>query len=264
MMAAHVNDARELLWNAYEKDKDDTVYNELINSYLPLVRFIVSRLNFKLPNHLEQEDLVSYGIFGLMDAVKKFDWTRGVKFETYASQRIRGAVVDALRREQWAPRSVTDRFKALQRAYQKLENEGVSDVSEKQLAKEMQISVKTLREIMAEFSQLSVVSLDEVLHGQEIDNISRGDTLADPQSPNPVARVLEDEYRDYLAAAIDELPEKDRLVISLYYYEELTLREIGLILEVSESRVSQLHARALMRLREKLSKYLGATVGHEE
>lgn len=252
-----VQDTREMLWSAYAGGKGEAVYNELINSYLPLVRFIVSRLNFKLPNHLEQEDLVSYGIFGLMDAVKKFDWERGVKFETYASQRIRGAVVDALRREQWAPRSVADKLKMLQRAYQKFENEGVTDISEELLAEEMGISIKALRELMTEISQLSVVSLDEFLHGQEIENISRVDTLSDPNSPNPASSVLEDEFKDYLASAIEELPEKDRVVISLYYYEELTLREIGLILEVSESRVSQLHARALMRLRDKLNKYMG-------
>lgn len=254
-----VQDTREMLWSTYAGEKCEAAYNELINSYLPLVRFIVSRLNFRLPNHLEQEDLVSYGIFGLMEAVKKYDWQRGVKFETYASQRIRGAVVDALRREQWAPRSVADKLKHLQRAYQKFENEGVTDVSEEMLAEEMGISVKALREIMAEISQLSVVSLDEFLHGQEVENISRADTLSDPNSPNPAASILEEEFRDYLATAIDELPEKDRVVISLYYYEELTLREIGLILEVSESRVSQLHARALMRLRDKLNKYMGTT-----
>ncbi len=254
-----LQDKREKLWSAYAGENCEAAYNELVNSYLPLVRFIVSRLNFKLPNHLEQEDLVSYGIFGLMEAIKKFDWTRGVKFETYASQRIRGAVVDALRREQWAPRSVADKLKAVQRAYQKFESEGITDVSEEQLAEEMGISLEALRDTMTEISQLSVVSLDEFLHGQEVDSISRADTISDPKSPNPAARVLEEEFRDYLAAAIEELPEKDRVVISLYYYEELTLREIGMILEVSESRVSQLHARALMRLREKLNKYMGTS-----
>ena len=259
-----VQDTREMLWSAYAGGQSEAVYNELINSYLPLVRFIVSRLNFKLPNHLEQEDLVSYGIFGLMDAVKKFDWQRGVKFETYASQRIRGAVVDALRREQWAPRSVADKLKMLQRAYQKFENEGITDIPEELLAEEMGISIKALRELMTEISQLSVVSLDEFLHGQEIENISRVETLSDPNSPNPATSVLEDEFRDYLASAIEELPEKDRVVISLYYYEELTLREIGLILDVSESRVSQLHARALMRLRDKLNKYMGIASENKE
>ena len=259
-----VQDTREMLWSAYAGGQSEAVYNELINSYLPLVRFIVSRLNFKLPNHLEQEDLVSYGIFGLMDAVKKFDWQRGVKFETYASQRIRGAVVDALRREQWAPRSVADKLKMLQRAYQKFENEGITDIPEELLAEEMGISIKALRELMTEISQLSVVSLDEFLHGQEIENISRVETLSDPNSPNPATSVLEDEFRDYLASAIEDLPEKDRVVISLYYYEELTLREIGLILDVSESRVSQLHARALMRLRDKLNKYMGIASENKE
>lgn len=258
-----VQEIRKSLWNAYAEGRSQRAYDELIYSYLPLVRFIVSRLNFKLPNHLEQEDLVSYGIFGLMEAIKKFDYTRGVKFETYASQRIRGAIVDALRREQWAPRSVADKLKELQRAYQKFENAGIVDVTETQLAEEMGISIKELRDIMAEICQLSVVSLDEFLHGHDMENICRVDTLSDPSSPNPIANILEDEFKDYLSAAIDELPEKDRVVISLYYYEELTLREIGKVLEVSESRVSQLHARALMRLRENLNKYMGTKASEE-
>ncbi len=258
-----VQEMRETLWHAYTEGKGQAAYDELIYSYLPLVRFIVSRLNFKLPNHLEQEDLVSYGIFGLMEAIKKFDCHRGVKFETYASQRIRGAIVDALRREQWAPRSVADKLKGLQRAYEKFENAGIVDVSEKQLAEEMGVSIKELRDIMAEICQLSVVSLDEFLHGHDMENISRGDTLSDPSSPNPLANILEDEFKEHLVSAIDDLPDKDRIVISLYYYEELTLREIGKILEVSESRVSQLHARALMRLRENLNKYLGMNANRE-
>lgn len=162
------------------------------------------------------------------------------------------------------PRSVADKLKAVQRAYQKFEREGVTEVSEEQLAEEMGVSLKALRDTMREISQLSVMSLDEFLHGQEVDSISRVDTISDPRSPNPAGRVLEEEFREYLAAAIDELPEKDRTVISLYYYEELTLREIGMVLGVSESRVSQLHARALMRLREKLNKYLGTSTANEE
>lgn len=247
---------REHLWNTYLENNNENAFAELVESYLPLVRYIASRLNFKLPNHLSQEDLVSYGIFGLMEAVKKFDPQKGVKFETYASQRIRGSIIDSLRSEQWAPRSVTDKIKEYQQALKKFENMGKTDVSEKELVDEMNISVKDIRNLMIEINQMSVCSLEDFLHGSELEKMSLADTVSDTNSPNPVSGILEREFYSYLVKAVEELPEKDRTVISLYYYEELTLKEIGQILDVSESRISQLHARAVTRLRGILQKYL--------
>ena len=249
---------RENLWDTYIGKGSDTAYRELISSYLPLVRYIVSRMHFKLPNHLEQEDLISFGVFGLMEAVRKYDPNRGVKFETYASQRIRGSVLDALRKEQWAPRSVTDKLKELQRVYRKLEGDSEGEISDSLLAREMGMEVNDLRSLFSEINQLSVTSLEDFLQGNDFERLCVGDTLADPNSPNPLSKILDREFKEYLVQAIEDLPEKDKLVISLYYYEELTLREIGRVLEVSESRVSQLHARALMRLRAKLEKYMAS------
>jgi len=247
---------REDLWRAYFQKGTENAYKGLIESYLPLVRYIAGRMNFKLPNHLDQEDLVSYGIFGLMEAVKKYDPGKGVRFETYASQRIRGAIIDALRQEQWVPRSVTDKLKEFQRVLQKFEDRGVYDVPESKLAEEMGISVEEIRTLMTEINRMAVTSLEDFFRSGDFETMTVAETLSDPKSPNPLSKVLEKEFREYLIKAVDELPEKDRLVISLYYYEELTLREIGKILGVSESRISQLHARAITKLRAVLEKYI--------
>ncbi|HBT20149.1 MAG TPA: FliA/WhiG family RNA polymerase sigma factor [Peptococcaceae bacterium] len=246
---------REELWREYLQNKSERAFQELVESYLPLVKHIAGRLNFKLPLHMDQEDLVSCGIFGLMEALKKFDPSKGVKFETYAAQRIRGSIVDALRQGQWAPRSVASKLKEFQRILWKLEGEEGKEVSESRIAEEMGISVDEVHSLLAEINKMAVISLEDFLLGKG-EGMTVGETLSDAHSPNPLSEMVEEELKRSLVQAVEALPDKDRLVISLYYYEGLTLREIGRILGVSESRVSQLHARAILKLREALKKYI--------
>lgn len=224
---------------------------QTITAYLPLVKYVASRIPAKLPPHLEREDLVSYGVIGLMDAYDKFDPSRGIKFETYASQRIRGAIIDALRQNSWVPRSVMDKLKRVNQAFKNFEGVNV-DPSEEAVAAEAQMSVEELRQVLAEVNRMSMDSLEQFLTDDPEDNFRLGDTLEDPGSPNPEALYIEKEMKERLVKALGRLNERDYLVLSLYYNEGLTLKEIGAILEVSESRVSQLHARALLRLRSEL------------
>ncbi|NLJ99958.1 MAG: FliA/WhiG family RNA polymerase sigma factor [Clostridia bacterium] len=246
---------REMLWQSYLQG-DQEAYSLLVESYLPLVKYIVGRLDFKLPNHMGQEDLVSHGVFGLMDAMERYDPGRGAKFETYASLRIRGAVVDALRQEQWAPRSVMDRLKDYQGIVKDLEDRGQAHVSQKEIAEKMGLSLQQFSSFLAEINRISKSSLEEFLQGDDMTDISIGGAVEDIKSPNPLEEILDEEFRRHLKKAVDGLLERDRLVISLYYYEELTLKEIGEVLGVSESRVSQLHARAISRLQMELEKYM--------
>ncbi|NLC77865.1 MAG: FliA/WhiG family RNA polymerase sigma factor [Clostridia bacterium] len=224
---------------------------QMITEYLPLVKYVAGRIPAKLPNHLDREDLISYGVLGLIDAIEKFDPGRGIKFETYASQRIRGAILDALRQNSWAPRSVMDKLRRVNKAYKSCE--GLErEPSEKEVAALAEMSIEELRLVLAEVNRLGMDSLEQFLTDQPEDNFRLGDTLADRDSPNPETVYIYKETRERLAAALERLSERDYLVLSLYYYEGLTLKEIGAILDVSESRVSQLHARALIRLRHEL------------
>ncbi|GAW92940.1 sigma-70 family RNA polymerase sigma factor [Calderihabitans maritimus] len=214
---------------------------EMIIEYLPLVSHIVDHLRLKTPNFIEREDLISYGIFGLIDAVKRYDSRKGTKFETYARQRIKGAIIDELRQSSWLPRTVTERIKKVSEAYNQLEKER-GEVDDREVAEFLGMEVAEVEKTLAQVNYLSLVSLEEIVTG----------TIANEQSPDPQTVQEEKEMKKLLAEAIERLPERDRLILSLYYYEELTLKEIGKLLKISESRVSQLHARALIRLRNIL------------
>lgn len=243
----------DALWQAYRNTSNHELRQKLITLYLPLVRMAAGRLRVKLPPHLDREDLASFGLFGLFDAIEKYDPARGVKFETYASQRIRGAILDELRQASWAPRSVTDKLRRVNQAYARLEQEFGPDVPDELVAKEAGISPEELGELWAQTNYLTTLSLEEFLLGGDAENSPQmSEAIADDSSPDPEAAYTEKELREALALAVESLPEKDRLVLSLYYHEGLTLKEIGRVLEVSESRVCQLHARALARLRQKL------------
>lgn len=226
---------------------------EMITNYLPLVKYVAGRIPAKLPPHLEREDLISYGVIGLMDAIDKFDLTRGVKFETYASQRIRGAILDALRQNNWAPRTVIDKLRRVNDAFKVFEGMD-QEPSEEVVAKEAGMSAQEFRLALTEINQLGIDSLDRFLTENAEDNFRLGDVLADESSPDPEARYLDKEMKERLIQAIERLVERDHQILSLYYYQGLTLKEIGAVLDVTESRVSQLHARAILRLRNELEK----------
>lgn len=223
--------------------------------YLPLVKYIVGRMQVKLPPFMDQEDLISSGIFGLLDAIKKYDPARGIKFETYATPRIRGAVLDAVRKANWAPRSTYEQLKKYNQTLQRLEQRYGREVSDQEVADEMAVSLEEINRILMDANSLSVESLENFLLTSEESQLTLGDTVVDENSADPEKEYEEIELKEALASAIKRLNEKDRLLLNLYYYEGLTLKEIGQVLEVSESRVSQLHARALTRLRGELKEY---------
>jgi RNA polymerase sigma factor FliA len=207
-----------------------------------------------LPAHVEEADLISYGLGGLVSAIERFDLSRQIKFETYAITRIRGAIIDELRTLDWVPRSVRARAREIERANMKLEARLQRAPSDEEMAAELGISVEEFQDALLRISNSTIVALDELWHVSDAsgDQVSLLDTLADRRAPDPQAVVAQRELRDRIADAIAALPEREKLVVALYYYENLTLREIGEVLGVTESRVSQLHTKAALRLRSKL------------
>lgn len=227
---------------------------EMILKYLPYVKYIASRLVSGKPPGVEFEDLISYGIIGLIDAIEKFDPSKGIKFETYATLRIKGSIIDALRKISWIPKSAFSKLSSLNQARDNLEAALNREPTDKELADEMKISLEELRSIQLYVNYMSIVSLDEVLFKSDEEDMYFKNVIVDENSPQPEAMLEESEKMHFLQKAIELLSEKDKLLLNLYYYEKLTLKEIGSILGVSESRVSQLHSRAIIRLRENLKK----------
>lgn len=242
------------LWQQYKSQPGNPQLREkLILRYLHLVRYVVSRLPISLPVSIAQEDLVSYGTMGLMEAVERYDLSRGLKFETYAVTRIRGAIIDQLRFQDWVPRGVRKRAKDASDAMARLEERLGRPPTEDELAEELGVSKSKLKVILAESSNL-LISLDET-RGDEPGSsaLSLMDLVEDKNSPDPQAELETGELRSRLAQAIGKLPEREKLLIALYYHENMTLKEIGEVISVSESRVCQLHAQAILRLRGALS-----------
>jgi len=240
------------LWAQFKGTGDAKAREGLILHYSPLVKFVAGRMGVGLPRNVEQADLVSYGIFGLIDAIDKFDLERGFKFETYAVNRIKGAILDELRALDWVPRSVRARAREIQRSLAEMEHSLKRSVSDEELAAHMNLPLETLQDQLAEISTLGLVALDELLNTSERDSASVGDLLPDPRAADPVAEFETDETRRALADAINRLNERDRLVVTLYYYEGLTLAEIGDVLGVTESRVCQIHTKSVMSLRNRM------------
>jgi RNA polymerase sigma factor for flagellar operon FliA len=226
----------------------------LILHYAPLVKYVVGRLAAGLPQTVERADLVSYGMFGLMDALDKFDRAREVKFETYAIPRIKGAIIDELRAMDWVPRSIRFKAREVEKAYSGLESKLRRAPTDEEVAEHLGISVSELHDVVNQISFVSVMALDELVSSGDERGEKRSllDTLADAASSDPAAELEGQEMRGMLAAAINSLTEREKIVVTLYYFEGLTLAEIGDILGVTESRVCQIHTKAVGQLRSNL------------
>ncbi|MFI1093116.1 RNA polymerase sigma factor WhiG [Streptomyces sp. NPDC020917] len=244
----------DALWRTYKATGDKRLREQLILHYSPLVKYVAGRVSVGLPANVEQADFVSSGVFGLIDAIEKFDPDRAIKFETYAITRIRGAMIDELRALDWIPRSVRQKARAVERAYATLEATLRRTPSEPEVAAEMGVPLEELHGVFSALSLANVVALEELLHvGVEGDRLSLVDTLEDTGADNPVEVAEDRELRRLLAGAVNTLPEREKTVVTLYYYEGLTLAEIGQVLGVTESRVSQIHTKSVLQLRAKLA-----------
>lgn len=232
------------LWRQYKARKSVELRNRLAEYYLPLVKIVGGRLAVSLPPHLDRDDLLSSGFFGLLDAIDRFDITRNIKFETYAGVRIRGAMIDYLRSKDWIPVTLRQKIRRYEQTVYKLETELGRSATDKEVAEALDISLDELQILISQCNAATVIPLDEYLSTDTPEAVDA----------NPADTAEFFEIKDTLAKAIDRLPEKERTVVSLYYYEELTLKEISLILHLSEARISQLHTKAIFRMRSYLSR----------
>jgi RNA polymerase sigma factor for flagellar operon FliA len=235
--------------------QQDLGREQLILEHLPQIKYIAHRISTKLPAHVELNDLVSAGVLGLLDAVEKFDPSRGVKFKTYAELRVKGAILDSLRNLDWAPRSLRKRSKDLEKAYKRLEQKLGRPATDKEVSDELGVKLEEFYELVDQIKGLNLGSFHEMgSHDDDRSNEPLIRYVPDAPQMDPFFMFHKTEIKDLLAGAIDTLPKKERLVVSLYYYDELTMKEIGKVLGVNESRVSQLHTKAMLRLRTKLRK----------
>lgn len=240
------------IWQEFKDTHNAKAREKLIEHYIPLVQYLVGRVAIHLPDNVDTHDLLSYGIFGLMDAIDKYDLGRDIKFETYASTRIRGAIIDGLRSTDWIPRSVRSRAREVNKVTRELENKLGRSPSDQEVAVALDMSLPKYYETLEQIRTLNLLSLDDTINtGSDSEPIRLIDTITDENSQVD-SDLLESELMEELARAVDELPERERLVISLYYHDGLTLKEIGHVLEVSESRVCQIHAKAINFLRSRL------------
>jgi RNA polymerase sigma factor for flagellar operon FliA len=242
------------LWRRYKNDADERARERLVVAYAPLVKYVAGRMASGLPPHVQEADLISYGLVGLISAIDRFDLEREIKFETYAITRVRGAIIDELRSLDWVPRSVRASAREIERANARLEHTLHRAPTDEEMAAELHVSVSDFQGTLLAIANSSVVALDELWTGADAsgDQVSLLDTLEDPSAPDPAHAVDQRSRREMVADALARLPERERLVIALYYYENLTLREIGEVLGVSESRISQLHTKAVLRLRSHM------------
>ena len=242
------------LWLEYRRTSDKALRDRLILMYAPLVKYVAGRLGSGLPAHIDDGDLVSYGLLGLISAIDRYDPERDIKFETYAIARIRGAIIDELRALDWVPRSVRSRARQIERAIGELEAKLGRTPSDEEIAARVGITLEELEESLTDIARSSIGALDELWSvSGEGDQVSLLETLEDPESVRPAEALDESEVKEALADAISRLPEREKIVVTLYYYEELTLREIGEVLGVTESRVSQLHTKAVLRLKSRVT-----------
>lgn len=244
---------KEKLWKDYQNKPTQELREQLILEYAQLVKLVAGRLGMYLSNNVEYEDLVSYGIFGLIDAIDKFDMDKNVKFETYASLRIRGAILDQIRKMDWIPRTVRQRQRKIDEAIKQIEMRTGKQATDEELAAELGLSENELTDWQSQLKVTNVVSLNEF---EETGPEPVMDTHRNSHFAQPEEVIEESELKTMLIESLELLTEKERRVIELYYYEELTLKEISKVLEVSESRVSQLHTKALVKMRKKMGPYM--------
>ncbi|NIM99943.1 MAG: FliA/WhiG family RNA polymerase sigma factor [candidate division Zixibacteria bacterium] len=237
-------------WVEFKKDHDPQVRQRLLEQYLPLVKNVAGRMAMGFPKSVELSDLVNTGVIGLIEALSNFDPSRGVKFETYAVPRIRGAILDELRSLDWVPRSTRAKSREIERTVSKLENKLGRPPSARELAKSLKVSSEELFSTLDDVSSTTMLSLDELIYKEE-DNrqVPRVETLEDLSCDNVLGDLEKGELKTYMTQAVSHLSEQERLVVALYYYEELTLKEIGEVMQISESRVSQIHTKAVFKLR---------------
>jgi len=238
------------LWRAYNDHRDASTRDRLMLHYCPLVKYVAGRVGTGLPAHVDIADLIQAGIFGLVDAIERFEPNRGLRFEPYAIRRIRGAILDDLRSQDWVPRSVRSRAREVEHTMERLEAKLHRSASDAEVADELGITVGQLRELYAQLRLTSVVALDELVVAGRGGSLA--ETIPDQRAEDPVLALEDRENRRLLAEAIAQLGDRDRTVVTLYYFENLTLAEIGKVLGVTESRVCQLHTAAVLRLRGKL------------
>lgn len=246
------NVSNEQLWKQYVKTRDPALKDELIVQYAYLIKYVAGRLSIYFGSNVEFDDLVGYGAFGLIDAIEKFDITKGVKFETYASFRIRGSIIDSIRDLDWVPRSLRQKNKELEKVYAEVENELGHSATDKEVAEKLGISMSEFYKLLNDVNVSSMMSLEEFME----QNYERGlEIVSDNTDDKPEAALESIEIKEILIDAIDKLPEKEKAVITFYYFEELTLKEISSIMNVTESRISQLHTKALLRMKGKLHRH---------
>jgi len=242
------------LWRRYKESGDPRARERLVLAYAPLVKYVAGRMSSGLPSHVEEADLISYGLLGLISAIERFEPAREIRFETFAITRIKGSIIDELRSLDWVPRSVRAKAREIERANAKLEHQLRRAPSDQEMAAALGTSVEEFQESLVKISNSSVVALDELwtVSDSSGDQVSLLDTIQDPTAVDPAHEMDLTDLKDRLTDAIQRLPEREKLVVALYYYENLTLREIGEVLGVTESRVSQLHTKAVLRLKSRL------------
>ena len=245
------------LWRRYKEQGDERARERLVVAYSPLVKFIAGRMASGLPSHVEEADLISYGLLGLIGAIQRFDLERDIKFETFAVARVKGAIIDELRSLDWVPRSVRARARDVERANAELEAQLQRAPTDEEMAAKLHLEVDEFNDSLLEIANSSVLALDDLWTFADPEGgggqISVLDTIQDPNAVDPDTEAQASELKDRLADAIESLPERERLVVALYYYENLTLREIGEVLGVTESRVAQLHTKAVLALRSRFA-----------
>ncbi|MCP4568316.1 MAG: FliA/WhiG family RNA polymerase sigma factor [FCB group bacterium] len=245
-------------WDRYLKGQDPILRKKLLNRYLPLVRNVAGRMAINFPRSVELGDLINTGVIGLIEAFRNFDTARGVKFETYAVPRIRGAILDELRSLDWVPRSTRAKAREIERALLEYENREGRPPTDEELAGALSITTGELHHALEDVSKTSLLSLDEMIFREE-DNrqVPRIETVEDKKANTTIKKLERSELQAFLVIAIEKLTEQEKLVIALYYYEELTLKEIGEVMKISESRVSQIHTKAVLKLRGMVREKFG-------